>query len=232
MIICSVCGLENDDLSIVCSSCKSFLQGRVDALDLFETMWGLMESPRRTMKRIVLAKHKNYTVLLSSFFGICLALDIAWYKNIADKIPSLLTIVGAAILFGPIIGLLVVSIASLVLRKATTAFGGNASQRNLFAAISYAIVPIVFSLVFIVPIEIAIFGIDFFGTNPPPMIIKPTEYLVLIGLKSIATLYGVYLLIEATMGANAFNRKKLLPVALSVISLIAVGAVVLHFAKV
>jgi hypothetical protein len=232
MIICSVCGNENDDLSIVCSSCKSFLQGRADALNLFETIWGLLESPRATFKRIVLAKHKNYSLFLSAMFGVCLMLDIAWFKSVAERFPSLLTILAAAALLGPLVGISVVWIASIVLVRVSKVFGGKASRRNLFATIAYATVPMAFALAFIVPIEIAVFGIDFFGANPPPMIIKPLEYTLLIGLKSVAAVWMVVLLIHGTMAANAFDGKKLLPVAISVIGLIGVAVVILRFVRI
>lgn len=232
MITCSVCGTVNDDLSIVCTSCKGFLQGRVDALDLFATVWGLIESPRATLKRIVLARHKNFSVFLSSVFGICLIFDIAWYKNLASIFPSLLTLVGIAIVLGPIVGVFIIFLASMILRRVTNALGGKASRKNLFAVLAYATMPMALSLVFIIPLEIAIFGIDFFGSNPPPMIIKPLEYVLLIGLKSVAVLYALYLFIEATMAANAFERKKVAAVAFSAVSLVTICVLAVHFMKV
>lgn len=232
MITCSVCSTENSDLSLVCSSCKGFLQGRADALDLFATIWGLVESPRATFKRIVLAKHKNYSILLSSLFGICLVFNIAWYKSLASVFASLAPIVGAAIVLGPLLGILVVFLISVILQLITKTYGGNGTRGNVFAAIAYATMPMAVSLVFLVPLDVAIFGMDFFGTNPPPMLIKPVEYAVLIGLKSVAALYALYLLTEATMAANAFVRGKFFVVTLSVVGVVVALALTVHFVKV
>ncbi len=231
MITCSVCGQENDDLHTLCSSCRSFIQGRVDALNLFETIWGLIESPGKTFRRIVLAKHKNYSLVLSSLAGITLVFYVAWYKNIADRLQSLLPIVGVAFLAGPLVGIgFVMGLASIV-RVVSKGLGGNPSLKNLFAALAYGTVPLVFSLVFLVPIEIAVFGSDFFGTNPPPMTIRPIEYTVLLSLKALSGIWVIFLFIYGTMAANAFPKAKLFSVGLVFICLFVALATALHFIK-
>lgn len=232
MIRCSICGSQNNDLSVVCSSCKGFLQGRPDALNLFSTMWGLLESPRGTFRQIVLAKHKNYSLILSALFGISLALEIAWYKSLAQTISRTEVILGGALLLGPILGIVVVSIATVLLKKATVPLRGIASYKNLFAALAYATMPMVLSLFFLVPIELAVFGSDFFGVNPPPMLIKPLEYQVLMVLKGIVVLYSLYLVVEATLAANAFARRRFLTVLLLVSGMAGAGVLALHYVKV
>lgn len=232
MITCSVCGQENDDLRTLCSSCKSFIQGRVDALNLFETIWGIIESPQDTFRRIVLAKHKNYALLLSSLAGITLVFYVAWYKNVVDRLQSLLPVIGAAALLGPMVGIAFVLCLAYTVRIVSKRLGGNPNLRNLFAALAYGSVPLAFSLVFLIPIEIAVFGSDFFGTNPPPMTIRPIEYTVLLALKALSGLWMMFLLIHGTMAANAFHRRKFLSVGLVFVSLFVAIATVLHFVKI
>ena len=232
MIICSVCGQENDELRLICSKCKSFLQGRVDALNLFETMWGLIETPQATFKRIVLARHKNYVWFLSFLFGIGLVFDVAWYKSLGGFFPSLIALIGTAFAIGPFIGVLVVLFLGVVFQQITRAMSGNATLRNVFSVIAYAAFPSAVVLVFIVPLEIAIFGSDFYGTNPPPMVIKPLEYTVLVALRGMAGLYATYLLIEGMMAATGFHRKKTLPLALSVVAVLAACTLAVHFVNV
>jgi len=232
MITCGVCGAQNDDLSVVCSSCRGYLQGRVDALDLFTTLWGLIESPTETFRRIVLAKHKNYGILLSSLFGVCLIFDIAWYKTLAPVFSSLTLLVGSALIGGPVVGIVTIFGFSILMRSITRVMGGRATRRNLFAAVAYATMPFALSLVFIIPLEIAIFGMDFFGTNPPPMLIRPVEYVLLLVLKAVAALYSLHLLVLGTMAANAFEKKKYIPVAMSVVGALALGVVALGMVKV
>jgi hypothetical protein len=229
MIVCPVCGRVNDEVRTTCDGCGSFLQGRVDALNLFETLWGLLESPRRTMKRIVLARHKNYVLLLSALFGVGFVLDVAWYKTLAARFGSLTSLVGTALIAGPFIGMLSVVVLSALLQQITKLIGGTATLRNLFAATAYAFSPFVAALVFVVPVEIAIFGLDFFGANPPPMVIKPVEYTALLILKAVAALYALSLLVEATMAANGFAGVRRLPVLMSVVAVVGVCASMMHF---
>ena len=229
MITCTVCGQENDELNIVCSNCKSYLQGRVDALDLFSTMWGIIESPGATFRRIVLAKHKNYMVVLSALFGVNLMFEIGWFRNWIPDVMGLPALIAAAVLLGPPLGILFVLVMAGVLRLSTKLLGGRASQKNMFAALAYALLPMVLSLVFLVPLEIAIFGADFFGTNPPPMVIKPVEYSILLGLKALAWLYAVFLLVGATLAASGLQPRKSVPVAAIVLMLLGAGVAAVHF---
>ena len=72
----------------------------------------------------------------------------------------------------------------------------------------YASVPIVYSLVLVFPIEIAIFGPYFFSDNPPPLVIDPVAYIVLLGFDGAAVLWSLALLIEGTVVVNGFSRVK------------------------
>ncbi len=74
MIPCTVCGEANDDLATVCTKCHSYLQAKVDTIDLFPTIWGLIERPGPTMKKIVLARHKNYVFVLLMLLGVATSL--------------------------------------------------------------------------------------------------------------------------------------------------------------
>jgi hypothetical protein len=231
MIKCKVCGKENEELSTVCVTCGSFVQGKIDALHLFSTFWGLIESPRQTFRKVVLARHKNYAVLLSGLFGVCLVFDVAWFKKIGNEVSSIIPIVGAAVVGGPLIGVGLLFVLSFLLQYATKMFGGHATRRNLWAGLSYATMPMVFSLVFIIPLELAIFGLVFFGTNPPPDFVRPTEYYLLLGLKGAAALWTIYLMVQATMSANGFGRNRILHVVFSVGGLCIMGAVVLYLVR-
>ena len=60
--------------------------------------------------------------------------------------------------------------------------GRKIAPRNAFALFAYAATPIVLSLVIVFPIEIAVFGVYLFDTNPPPMVLNPIAFIVLVGL--------------------------------------------------
>jgi hypothetical protein len=173
----------------------------------------------------VLAKYKNYSLILSALFGVSLVFEIAWLRDAGDKVASLLPIVGAAFVGGPLVGIIVVFLSSAVLQQATRMLGGRATRRNLFAALAYATSPMVIALVVVIPLQLAVFGKEFFGTNPPPSLIRPTEYFLLLALKTLAACWTVYLVIEAAMAGNAFERKRFVPVAFIVFGIIGLGIV-------
>lgn len=214
MITCSVCGQQNDNLAVLCASCRSFLQSKVDNLDLFKTVWQLIENPRGAFKRIVLARHKNYAVVLSSLLGISAAFGVCWLMNLGNQFENLLVLVGVAVLLGIPLGIVVVLLLSVVIRSGVRLLGGRASLRDCGAVVAYAGVPLVVSLVAVLPLEIAIFGIDFFGTNPPPLIINPLAYLGLLGFDALAAMWSVLLLYKGVSVVSGFRVAKSLAVIL------------------
>ena len=229
MITCPVCGKQNDDLARLCTSCKSFLQSKVDNLNLFSTVWGLIESPSTTFKRIVLSQHKNYVLLLSSLLGICLLYTIFWYKNLGYVFPNLLMLIGAGLVVGPPFGVIFAAGFSFVLLQIARMFGGRATFLNSLSVVAYAAVPLVFALIFVFPIELAAFGLDFFGRNPHPMVIKPVVYVLLIGMDALAFLLSWLLLIEGTIVANGLTRRKTGWATFLVMVLTGISAFVLYF---
>ena len=229
MLTCSVCGHQNDDLATVCSSCKGFLQAKVDGLNLFQTIWGLMETPGGTFRRIVLSRIKNYIFLLSSLFGIAAALGFAWYRNLGKVFTSLLTLVGTGILVGPLLGILLVALGSILLVFLSSILGGKPTVRNMFAVVSYSAVPVILSLVFVFPIELAIFGPYLFDNNPPPLVLNPVLYIALLGFDVIAVCWSCYLLWKGNIVVSGFRRGKALLVTLGLVALTGAGVYVLRY---
>lgn len=206
MITCSVCGTHNNDLALKCSSCRSFLQTKIDTIDLFQTLWQLIESPGVAFKKIVLATHKNYIILLASLSGICLVYTVLWYKSLGIQFANVLTLTGTGLVVGPPVGILFTLVLSALLVLLGKVFRLHASFRNVFAVVAYASGPILFSLVFIFPLEIAIFGLDFFGQNPSPMVIKPAVYIMLLGFDALAAVWSVFLLVAGVAVATGTTR--------------------------
>ena len=229
MITCSVCGRENDDLAVTCTACKSFVQAKVDALDLFGTIWGVIESPRSTFRRIVLSRHKNYVFLLSSLLGIWLVFIFFWYKNLGGAFSNLLTLIGTGLIFGPPLGAIFTATFGLIAHRLGRAVGGKTRLWNTFAVVSYGAVPIIFSLVLVFPIKIAIFGIYLFGNNPPPIVLQPLMYIVLVGLDVLAVLWSWLLVVEGTVVSNSLSRGKAFVLTLASIVMIGVCAYAVSF---
>jgi hypothetical protein len=202
MLKCPVCGTENGDLELVCSSCKGFVQAKVDALDLFHTAWGLLETPRRTFRRIGLSRNKNYVIPLSAMFGVAVVFVYLWHWTMAVRIPSLVTLLGIGVLIGPPLGNLMIAVFANVARFILRFGGAALSFRNAFAIIAYAGIPIVATVVLVLPLELGIFGTYFFDINPPPIMLNPAAYIGLLGLNAVAVIWSVALCIVGLRSAT------------------------------
>ncbi|MDH3251378.1 MAG: YIP1 family protein [Ignavibacteria bacterium] len=224
MITCSICETPNDDFAVLCVSCRSYLQAKVDNLNLFETVWGLMESPGRTFRRIVLSYHKNYVLLLSSLFGVFLVYAILWLKNVGHVFDNVLTLLGFGVVIGPFLGVLSVVLLSLLVGRLASVFGGKLTFRNAYAVTSYAMIPTVIFLAVVFPIQIAIFGIYLFDRNPSPMVLQPAIYVALMSLCGLSVLWSWLLLVGGTSIAAHLRRGQSL--VLAAVLMIVAGIVV------
>lgn len=203
-LVCAVCATENDHLSIVCSGCGGYLQTKVENLDLFATAWGIIERPRKTFHTIAVARHKNYAIILSACFGIALAFALCWLVNAGEHTDSLFNIVGAATATGPILGIAALCLFALFVKILSSLSHTNATYWQIFATASYAMVPAIASLVFLLPIELMTFGIYLFTKNPSAYLLKPLSFVILIGLDGLLTLWSLILL---HVGLKALFRK-------------------------
>lgn len=210
MITCPVCGTSNDDLATTCVTCRGFVQAKVDTLNLFETMWRLMESPRRAFRQIVLARHKNYVLLLSSLLGVCVVFAFVWFRSLGAYFPNLFALLGLGLVAGPPVGIVFVLVASYLLQILARPLGGRGTARNMFSVIAYASIPVILTLGLVFPVEMAVFGQDFFGRNPPPLVINPVAYIVLLSLDGLAVVWSAFLLSEGiTVGSGVVRSRSL-----------------------
>lgn len=193
MIVCPVCRTHNHHLAVVCSSCRSFIQTRIENLDLFTTAWGIIEHPRKTFLTIALAKHKNYSLLLSAISGIGFIFTIFWIIKAGNYADSLMNILSAGLCIGPLLGVIVVLVYSIIMKLVGRLFSARITFRNLFAMNAYALMPIVISVGLVLPIELLSFGRFFFSTNPSPLVIKPFSYIILLCLDGMLSIWTIIL---------------------------------------
>jgi hypothetical protein len=194
MIECRVCGAPNSDLALTCTQCKSYLQAKVDTLDLFATSWGIIESPAKTFRRVVLSKRKNYIVFLSVLMGIGAAVTATSYQNLGPVFGGLPGVAGVVLIGGVALGLLGVPFAAMIAVAVARLVGGRTNVRSVMAVLVYAWVPAVAILIAVVPIKLAIFGAYLFDHNPSPMVIAPGLYGVLAGLEAVGALWSLILM--------------------------------------
>jgi hypothetical protein len=224
MIRCPNCGIENGDLGVVCVRCGSFLQARVATLDLFTTAWQLIEAPRKAMRRVVAAVHKNYTIFLSSFYGIGLAFFLLWVLNLGELFENLVYLLFTAILIGPALGIIHIFLAGLIGVLAGRLWGIRMRFGNVFGVAAYATVPEILSIALVLPIELLTFGLYMFSNNPSPLVIKPFPYVVFMILDGLAILWSLTLFTIGirTLGIASFIKAAIIALVSTGFSLVLV----------
>ncbi|MBI1807246.1 MAG: YIP1 family protein [Ignavibacteria bacterium] len=194
MLDCPVCHYQNHHLAINCSSCGSFLQARVENLDLFATAWNILERPRKTFHTIAIAKHKNYVVPLSMLSGVAIIYSIFWITKAGDHAESLLNILTASVAVGPPLGIFTLFTLGVLIASLGKIVRSKVRLRDAFAIAVYALIPIDLSIFLILPIKLLSFGQYYFTSNPSPYLLKPNIYVVLLILDGTFTLWSMVLL--------------------------------------
>lgn len=208
-IKCSNCNYNNSYLNTKCQNCGSFLQPRIPNINLFETIYNIIEKPKSTFHKICLSEQKNYIFLLYSFAGYGLLFTLYWFASVGLFYSNLLYLLLPAIVIGPILGISIFSLFSLLTYLISKKiFKGEASHKNIKAIVGYSLVPIVFSTIFIFPTELIVFGMYLFTNNPTPADYKPSVFYILISLDVICVFYSIILFFIGLKVANNFNMLK------------------------
>lgn len=196
---CQVCNADNLDLAVRCSSCGSNLQNSVKALDLYSTIFNIWRYPDSTLKKVVLATHRNYSLLLAALEAIGLSF-LAMYMVKAADIYSVdftrllvTSIVIGLIVFLPAI-YIYCGLSYLTLRVRRT----GATLRGYIAGIVYSLHPLALAAVFMVPMEVAVFGSYLFSNNPPPQVINPVSFYFLAFLDIVFAIAAFGLVLRLT----------------------------------
>lgn len=229
MIQCSVCKTENHHLSVNCRKCGGFVQQKIEALDLFSTSWMVIESPARAFHRIAIATHKNYIIFLSAVAGIGLLFTYFWLYKIGDHVSSLPQLLGIGISAGFIFGELTLLILSLLIWTSLRFEKQPVTYKQVFAVSAYSMIPVIISVLCMLPVEIMTFGTYFFASNPSPYDLKPFSYIVMITLDSI---FGIWTLILLGAGVHKLRGKGLTRSLFVVFAAIAILGYIYHLAAI
>lgn len=180
-------------------------------LDLFSTIYNLWRYPDFTFRKIILAEHKNYTLLIALleavgisflFMFIVKAGDI-FSIELGQLIVSGLTM--AILIFLPF--LYVFSILSyLSMRTART----GVKLRGFNCAMIYGLHPIALSAIILFPAEIAVYGPYFFSNNPSPSVINPLPFYFLCFL-DIVFAFASFMFV-ARLAKLLFGKRKFVAV--------------------
>ena len=198
VLVCNNCHTENPFYQYNCIKCNAFLRTKIANIDLWDTLWKLLESPVKTGEQIIHAEHKNFVVIILILAGLKIGLSLLVFANAVLLFDNEISnpwifIITASLYF--VIFLLVVS---FLITFFNNMFGLKNRFRDNVALYSYSFLPIVLTLIVLTPIEIAIYGIYWFTFNPSPLMFKPITTYVLLFIECLFIIWSFVLIITST----------------------------------
>lgn len=198
IIVCKNCGSENPFYALICSKCKAYLRTRIPNIDLWFTIWKIIESPVEAIKNIIYAEHKNFTIFLLIFSAIKIAIN-SFIINNAIKLKNIQNgNIFNVILFTSVFIIITFIVAVFFIYLINNLFHIKNRIKDNFSIYTYSFIPIIFALIILTPVEYALFGHYWFTFNPSPFIIKTMESYILIVIEAIFLLWSLILFVVST----------------------------------
>ena len=191
---CENCGSENSFYKHICSNCGAFLRTKVENIDFWSSAWNIFSSPLGVFEKIVHAEHKNYVFVLSVIIAIKYFIITSFIRNIIEinilntsaYVVNILNSILSVIIFTTVLSFILKFLMRLL--KVETRFKDN------FSVIIYSFVPVIFALLFLFPVQYAMFGPKFFSFNPSPFMLNYSTALILSLVDGLMTLWTLFLL--------------------------------------
>lgn len=221
MIVCPVCRHSNDSFSIKCESCGSFIQDRVPNLDFFSHIWLIIESPEDAFRKVIIAEHKNFVLFLSTFLGIASAFTLFWANHSGNSFDNLFPLLLFGIAVGLCIGIPIFLLLVTVLFGASKLFKGKGSLRDTYGVLGWSLVPVMLSVVFILPLELGTLGLILFSTNPSAVEVKPLVTFILKGMDALTFIWSLLLSAKGLSMVHRFGFMNALTVSVIGASVVA-----------
>jgi len=187
------------DFSLRCASCGSLLQQRSKTLDLFSTIYNLWRYPDFTFRKIILAEHKNYTILIGLLEAIGLSFLFLFMIKAGDIFSiDLLRLLDAGIGLAFVVFFPLLYLFAMLSYFSARVSRTGASLRGFVSTMIYGLHPIGLSTIIILPSGIAIFGPYLFSNNPSPSTINPIPFYLLLLLESLSGIAGIFFILRLT----------------------------------
>lgn len=223
VLICRNCGTENPFFSLNCKKCNSYLRVRISNIDLWQTAWQIFESPVKAGEKIIQSDHKNFVVTLLIF--VCLKyalLSSMIYNSIYGQVGSI-GVFPQAFLSGGLPVIISLLIISIILTALNNLLGIKNRVVDNLSLYTYSFTPQILGLIFLTPIQFALFGKYFFSFNPSPFLIKPMATYVLLVIEILLFVWSIFIVCAFTF---AQTKNKLYSVTVgTVISIILLAVI-------
>lgn len=190
---CSKCGHNNPPYLSICENCKSYLRDKVVNIDLWSTIYKLIESPSEAFKNILFSEHKNFIFFLLFILSIKNLILIRFISVPVLGTDGVSTSLILQIVLSILITGIILSLISIIQSKLFIKYKINFRVIDVLSLNLYTQIPLVFSLIFIFPVELIVLGSDIFSNNPFAFQIKPAITYILIFLELVMIIWSFIL---------------------------------------
>lgn len=197
-ITCPSCSTENPPYVYICDNCKSYLRERVNNIDLWKVIGLLIENPKKAFQLVIHSEHKNFILLILFIIAAKFLVNTRFLSMISlgDFIPV------TALFFSylDVLSLLIVyiSIYSFVITLIINSQNIKNRFRDNFSILIYSLLPNAIGVIFLIVIELAVFGGYLFSVNPTPFVVKGFIAYMFTGAEMLLILWSLFLTFVAS----------------------------------
>lgn len=172
------------------------------------SMW---TKPRETIRQIVATDPQRMVLLLAAVVGVSNFLDRAAARGMGDRI-ELPLILAAAVIAGPIFGIVSFYVGGLLLRWTGGWLGGTAGAKNIRAAMAWSNVPVIWAMLLWIP-KLSLIGHEAFTSDTPWINTSGSLQLALVGFilaKTVVAIWTLVLFLKCLSQVQGFSAWKAL----------------------
>ncbi|MBL1211935.1 MAG: hypothetical protein HND52_01140 [Ignavibacteriae bacterium] len=192
-IICGNCGEPNAFFKLNCTKCNAVIRNKVVNIDLWSILWKIVETPKIAFTQIIQAENKNFVFSLLFLIGFKLFLHTFFLSSSLSFNDGFnnSVVLNALISLGYLS--VIIFLFTFIIFRIVKAIGIDGRFRDYYSILIYALVPFLFSLLLLTPVEYALFGKHWFIANPAPFAIKAMAAWVLTVLEVLFLIWSIFL---------------------------------------
>jgi hypothetical protein len=196
-IVCKNCQTSNPFHQLTCLNCKEYLRERVYNLDLWNLLEQLIESPIKGFTKIIHSEQKNFIVFIVILASIKFFINTIFFFLINSR-NNLFSFNGIRNYFIVLISItLIISLFTILIKITNRLLNNITRAKDIFSILSYVLVPNIFALLILFPLELIFFGEYLFSNNPSPFLIKETAAYIMLVLEILLILWTLFFSIMA-----------------------------------
>lgn len=196
-IVCRSCQASNPFHQLTCLNCKTYLRERVYNLDLWNLLEQLIESPIKGFTKIIHSEQKNFIVFIIFLASIKFFINTVFFFLLSTQ-NNLFSLNGIRNYLIVLTSITLIILIFTILIKITNRLLNNITRaKDIFSILSYVLVPNIFALLILFPLELIFFGEYLFSNNPSPFLIKETAAYIMLVLEILMILWTFFFSITA-----------------------------------